>query len=123
MISTQVNPARRLAIHTVSGKLTLDGIVRAMSALFADPEFESDFGVVWDLTGNDLNITLREIVYLDRQIVELANQNRPKGKVAWVPATGFGVGIIKTLYREHPWAQEWETFMSLEEATSWATTP
>lgn len=121
MISTQVDKTRRLVIHTALGELTMDGMLGAMRGLYADPDFEPDFGVVWDLSGNELAIALREIIYLDARVVEFANENRPKCKVAWVPATGFGAAIIKTLYREHPWAQEWETFMSLEDAIAWAT--
>jgi len=89
MIFTRVEPQRRLAIHTVEAELTMDGVLRAMRALFADPDFESGFGVVWDLRGNELAITLREILYLDPRIVELANDNRPRGKVAWAPPPGL----------------------------------
>ena len=121
MVLTRVDKSRRLAIHTVDGELSMNAVLAAMRSLYDDPEFERDFGVVWDLSGNDLAISLREIIYLDRQIVEFANQNRPDGRVAWVPATGFGAGIIKTLYREHPWAQEWQTFTSLDEAIAWAS--
>ena len=121
MISTRVEPERRLAVQTVNAELTMAGMLNAMRALYADPEFESDFAVVWDLRENELAIALREILYLDPRIVELANENRPHGKVAWVPATGFGAAVINALYREHPWAQEWKTFTSLEDAIEWAT--
>ena len=123
MIFTRIEPERRLALQTVAAELTMEGILNAMRTLYGDPEFQPDFGVVWDLRENDLAITLREILYLDPKIVQLANESRPGGKTAWVPATGFGAAIIKTLYREHSWAQEWRTFTSLDDAIEWASMP
>jgi hypothetical protein len=121
MIKTEVCPARRLAVHSVDGELTLNGMLDAMRGLYANPDFGLDFGVVWDLQKNDLAITLREIIYLDPMIVQLANEYRSTGKVAWVPATGFGRSAIALLYREHSWAQEWQTFLTLDAAIRWAS--
>ena len=120
MISSQVYPDRRLAIHRADGDLTLAGILLAMQSLQENPAFEPDFAVVWDLRDNILLISLHEIIHLPSSIVQMANKLRPRGKVAWVPATHLGETIINSLYEEHDWSQEWRAFQSLDDALKWA---
>ena len=119
MIETEVDPDRRIAIHRGHGTLLLAELPAVTRRLAADPTFDPDYAIVWDLRECDIGITFEEIVHLDPLIVELANQFRPGGKTAWVASTALGEAIIKLLYREHNWSAEWRTFSTLNAAVAW----
>ena len=100
LISTKLDAGNRLVIHRVEGELTMDMVLQSVPELYARPEFESDFGIVWDLRDCHIAITLQEIIHLDPNIVRYANENRHQGKTAWVPGSGLGEAIIRLLYAE-----------------------
>ena len=121
MIETEVDTNLRLAVHRGSGDLLMEDVLIAGQRLFSNPDFKSDFEVVWDLRESRIAITLDEIIKLDPAIVLRANEARPSGKTAWVAPSAFGESIIKLLYGEHDWAAEWQTFSNMDAAIGWCT--
>jgi len=119
MITTEVDPKKRLAIHRYEGTFNMADVRNAMQKLFANREFVADFSILWDLRNSDIEITLADILRLDPEIVKLANAARPSGKTAWVASTALGESILQLLYSQHNWAAEWRTFSKLEAALSW----
>ena len=121
MIETEIDAARRIAVHRCIGDLLMEDVLIAGQRLFSNPDFGSDYGVVWDLRQSRIAITLEEIVNLNPAIVALANASRPSGRTAWVASTALGESIIKLLYGQHDWGAEWRTFSTLETAIGWCT--
>ena len=122
MFTTEIDTARKLAIHRVDrGKLQLVEVFVAANDLFHDPRFEPDFNVIWDLRHCEVGITLQEIMDLHPTIVAASNAARATGKTAWVTDSAFGEAVIKLLFAHHEWSTEWRTFPTLDRAINWCT--
>ena len=122
MFTTQIDTARKLAIHQVDGgTLQLLDVFIAANDLFRNPRFDADFSVIWDLRDCQVGITLQEIMDLHPSIVSASNAARVTGKTAWVTDSSFAEAVIKLLYAHHDWATEWQTFATLQRAVNWCT--
>lgn len=119
MIETEIDNSQRIAIHRCTGKLLMEDVFISAQRLFANPGFERDYEVVWDLRDSEIAITLEEIINLASAIVQHANEARPSGKTAWVAPSAFADSIIRLLYDQHEWSTEWRTFSTMDAAIAW----
>ncbi len=97
MIHTKIDVHERLVIHTADGELTMDMFLSAVQELYARPEFESDFGIVWDLRNCEIAITLQEILYLDPNIVSIDYWSEESGDVAQRNAASSVVNVRQVI--------------------------
>ena len=121
MLRTEIDVGRRLVIHTLSGKLTLNAGLEEELKVYGQPEYEPDFGVVWDLRDGELMITFQDMANLDSSIFAHINENRIGGRTAWVTGSSFEESMVKLLYSENKWSAELQTFTTLDAAIRWAT--
>jgi len=121
VVHTEIDLQRRLVVHTLTGKLTLNAGLEDELKAYDQSGYEPGFGIVWDLRGGETMIALHDMANLDSNIFKHINENRVGGRTAWVISSTFEESMVKLLYSEHNWSAKLQTFSTLEAATRWVT--
>lgn len=75
----QILPEESLVIETITGEVTLEGMIAKTKALFADPRYEAGFAGIADLRGATLGMSKVELY----GFATLINESDQFGEAPW----------------------------------------
>ena len=119
-IETKIDESAGVRMHTVSGAMTFEELSAMLEALYADPQFEAQHNVLWDVRGAALtNFSSTEV----RHISDLVQGQWRGAKAALVVGSDADYGMAR-MYEMHLASGapgKVRVFRDLEEAHAWVT--
>lgn len=112
-----------LVIHTGSGEVHLADILDTMQRWFADPQFDPQKPVLWDLRTAEIASTQEEMGEWAKSMLTATNENRPGQKTAWVLPTSDIAQAAVDLLSSYDFQNKVRIYQNdIEAAEAWLTT-
>lgn len=120
-LSIKIDAGKKLRIHTVTGKLNLDLLVKKLQEIYNRSDFQPDINSIWDLRGADVSsFSFEDIIQL-REFVSGHWGISGDSKSALVVAqeVDFGLGRMYASLLESKTPNKINIFRDIEEAYKW----
>jgi hypothetical protein len=116
-VKHSIDKQRRLVLTTAEGCVTLDDVREHQDRLLADPEFDSSFDQLIDMT----SVTTLDVSADGARTIAHRRIFSPKSRRAIVATKPhiFGMGRMLEIYHEDVEYAEVEVFRSMDEALKW----
>ena len=122
VVNTVVDKKTTVMIHTVTGKITFEGIKSSYAASVTHPDFQKDMNVIWDIRDADASeFDSHDVIRIARYF-ETQLKNRAKYKVAVIVSRDLEYDLSRTYQvASVDLPPKIEIFISLEDAKKWLT--
>lgn len=121
MFTTHVS--ENLVIHTGQASISLEEILDTMRAWYANPEFDPDKPILWDLRDASIDAAGDEVAEWAEAMRQLISQHRAGRKTAWVlPSSEVAETAVDLLSSVNPENKVRIYHNDIEAAQSWLTT-
>ena len=77
-ISYQIHKDKRLIMATASGEMDLTEILQSLEQLFGDPEYSSEYDLLWDDTGRTSTLSSDDMSTIARHFKYYRGKKTPK---------------------------------------------
>jgi hypothetical protein len=120
-VTTTIDDETGYRTHVVTGELTPEELIEALSRTYADSEYEPGACVLWDVTGAELHLFSRQDI---RKIAEFVAGNRkapPGARSALVVGRALDFGLAR-MYEQMLVAStdvSVMVFRDIDEARAW----
>ena len=122
VVNTVVDKKAAVMIHTVTGKITFEGIKSSYAESVTHPDFQKDMNVIWDIRDADASeFDSHDVIRIARYF-ETQLKNRAKYKVAVIVSRDLEYDLSRTYQvASVDLPPKIEIFISLEDAKKWLT--
>jgi len=90
---TSIDTKAGLAIHTITGELSLEDVMKAMVNLFTNPEFRPDMAILVDISDGSAETLSQEDIDEFVNLTRAMGEKRGSGRSAILAAKDLDYGI------------------------------
>ncbi len=107
-------PEKKVFIERMEGKVTMEGLLRAISIIWSEDKYRPEFGGVLDLTNADLLLSPAEIIELSQMLI--ADNKAATGRFALLVNKPFETALSMIFETKMKPKQEINIYTELESA-------